>query len=114
VWGEEIFFDATKVEANASIDSRRSRSLVGDRLEEHLAGVFPEDAPPANDDEHSGVIAGFVGPEDDERRALARTNALGHRHVNCRQSGFHEVRLSPILRSPHPALPRSNTYYGRP
>jgi transposase len=41
VWGEELFFDATKVEANASIDSTRSRSLVGDRLEKHLAGVFP-------------------------------------------------------------------------
>jgi transposase len=25
-WGEELFFDATKVEANASIDSTRSRS----------------------------------------------------------------------------------------
>jgi hypothetical protein len=35
VWGEELFFDATKVEANASIDSARSRSLLGDRLEEH-------------------------------------------------------------------------------
>ena len=81
VWGEELFFDATKVEANASIDSTRSRSLVGDRLEEHLAGVFPEDAPPAAADEHSGVIAGFVGPEGDERRALAQTNACRHRWI---------------------------------
>ena len=45
VWGEELFFDATKVEANASIDSRRSRSLVESRMEEHLAGVFPEETP---------------------------------------------------------------------
>jgi transposase len=81
VWGEELFFDATKVEANASIDSTRSRSLVGDRLEEHLAGVFPEDAAPAKDDEHSGIVAGFVGPEGEERRALAQTNALGHRWI---------------------------------
>ena len=81
VWGEELFFDATKVEANASIDSTRSRSLVEGRLEGHLAGVFAEDAPPA-DDERSGVIAGFVGPEPgDERRALAQTNALGHRWI---------------------------------
>jgi transposase len=28
VWGEELFFDATKVEANASLDSMRSRSLL--------------------------------------------------------------------------------------
>jgi transposase len=81
VWGEELFFDATKVEANASIDSTRSRSLLGDRLEEHLAGVFPEDAAPANDDEHSGVIAGFVGAEGNERRALAQTNARQHRWI---------------------------------
>ena len=42
VWGEELFFDATKVEANASIDSTRSRALVENRLEEHLVEVFPE------------------------------------------------------------------------
>ena len=39
VRGEELFFDATKVEANASLDSAGSRALV-----EHLAGIFPEDA----------------------------------------------------------------------
>ena len=85
VWGEELFIDATKVQANASIDSTRSRSLVEGQLEEHLAGVFPEDAPPAqddDDDEHSGVIAGgVVGPEGDERQALARQNALKHRWI---------------------------------
>ncbi len=81
VWGEELFFDATKVEANASIDSTRSRSLVEGRLEEHLAATFPEDALPAPEEEHSGVIAGVVGPEGDERRALAQKNALGHRWI---------------------------------
>ncbi len=81
VWGEELFFDATKVEANASFDSTRSRSLVEGRLEEHLGEVFPEDAPLAPEGEHSGVIAGVVGPEGDERRELARKNALGHRWI---------------------------------
>jgi transposase len=46
VRGEELFFDATKVEANASLDSAGSRALVEYRLGEHLAGIFPEDAPP--------------------------------------------------------------------
>jgi hypothetical protein len=41
VWGEELFFDATKVEANASLDSTRSRPLVEGRIEEHLVEVFP-------------------------------------------------------------------------
>jgi transposase len=49
VWGEELFFDATKVEANASLESMRSRSLVEGRLEEHLVEVFPEDTLPAPD-----------------------------------------------------------------
>jgi hypothetical protein len=79
VWGEELFFDATKVEANASIDSTRSRSLVEGQIEEHLVAAFPEDAAP--DDEHSGVIVGFVGPEGDKRQALARQNALRHRWI---------------------------------
>ena len=82
VWGEELFFDATKVEANASLDSARSRSLVEGRLEEHLVGVFPEDTPPAQENEdHSGVLAGVVGAEGEERQALAQTNVLRHRWI---------------------------------
>ncbi len=50
VWGKELFFDATKVEANASIDSTRSRSLVEDRLEEHLAETFPDEVPSDSDE----------------------------------------------------------------
>jgi transposase len=81
VWGEELFFDATKVEANSSLDSTRSRSLVEGRLVEHLAGVFPEDTPAQKDEDHSGVLAGVVGPEGDKRQALARQNALRHRWI---------------------------------
>jgi len=43
VWGKELYFDATKVEANASLDSMRPRLVVEDRFEEHLAGIFPEE-----------------------------------------------------------------------
>ena len=82
VWGEELFFDATKVEANASIDSARSRSLVEGRLEEHLGDVFPEDTLPAQEDEeHSGVSPASLGPDGDERQALAQANALRHRWI---------------------------------
>jgi Transposase DDE domain len=81
--GEELFFDATKVEADASIDSTRSRYLLlGGRLQEHLAGVFPEDTLPDPDEDRSGVAArAALGPEDDQRRALARKNALRHRWI---------------------------------
>ena len=52
VWGEELFFDATKVEANASIDSTRTRSLLlGGRLQEHLAATFPENTQHAQEEE---------------------------------------------------------------
>lgn len=81
VWGEELFFDATKVDANASIDSTRSRSLVEGRLEEHLAGVFPEDAPTDPSEECLATVAGVVRPEGNERRELARKNALRHHWI---------------------------------
>ncbi len=48
VWGEELYFDATKVEANASFDSTRSRSLLENlenRLKEHLGEIFSEQTP---------------------------------------------------------------------
>ena len=84
VWGEELFFDATKVEANASnasIDSTRSRSLVEGRLQEHLVGVFPEDASTDPSEEHPADIAGAVGPKGNQRRGLARKNARQHRWI---------------------------------
>jgi transposase len=79
VWGEELFFDATKVEANASLDSMRSRSLLEGRLEEHLVGVFPEDAPSAQNEGH--LVAAEVGPAGREGQELARTNAGVHRWI---------------------------------
>ena len=36
VWGEELFFDATKVEANASMESRIPRFAA----QTHLGGLF--------------------------------------------------------------------------
>src|SRR5436305_7013467 len=40
VWGKELYIDATKVEANASLDSLTPRFAV----EAHLANVFAEEA----------------------------------------------------------------------
>src|SRR5215210_9324135 len=40
VWGEELYFDATKVRANADVDSLRSRSIV----QNHLKKLFEEPA----------------------------------------------------------------------
>jgi transposase len=53
VWGKELYFDATKVEANASLDSMGSRSLMEHSLEEHLAGIFPEEEKPQEVAKHA-------------------------------------------------------------
>jgi len=81
VRGEELFFDATKVEANASLDSARSRTLVENRLGDHLAGVFPEEAPLARgaDTAEADAVVGPAGKE--ERRELAGANADRHRWI---------------------------------
>src|SRR5215210_1632290 len=42
VWGEELFFDSTKVRANADVDSLRSRSIT----ENHLKELFEEAGDP--------------------------------------------------------------------
>jgi hypothetical protein len=43
VWGRELYVDATKVEADASLDSRKPRFFV----EAHLERLFSADAPAA-------------------------------------------------------------------
>ena len=82
VQGRELYFDATKVEANASLDSTRSRLLVEDRLGEHLRGIFPDEALLVQDKdtmEISAAVVGAVGQE--ERRTLAHRNARQHRWI---------------------------------
>jgi transposase len=81
IWGKELYFDATKVEANASVPSMGPRLVVvKDLLEEHLADIFPEKAHPiqgANVPE-SAVV---VGPTGQEWQALAEANAHQHRWI---------------------------------
>jgi transposase len=83
VWGEELYFDATKVEANASLDSRRSRSLfenLSKRRKEHLEEIFSEQRSFIQD-AHATGIAAMVGPTAEKRRALAQKNARQHRWI---------------------------------
>src|SRR5215210_8961055 len=62
VWGEELFFDATKVEANASMESRVPRFSA----EAHLGGLFGEEGADEID----------VGDETSEPYAAADLDAL--------------------------------------
>ena len=79
VWGKELYFDATKVEANASLDSMKSRSLIEHGLEEHLAGIFPEETQPVKGANTLQTTA--VGPAGQEGEALAEANERRHRWI---------------------------------
>jgi len=69
VEGRELYFDATKVEANASLDSTRSRSLgeerLGEeRLGEHLMGIFPDEVPSAQDQYTPEIVVSQISAAD--------------------------------------------------
>jgi transposase len=58
VWGDELYFDATKVDANASLDSIAPRFYV----EEHLGELFVEEGPlDAEQEQESATIANEWG-----------------------------------------------------
>jgi hypothetical protein len=56
VWGEELYFDATKVDANASLDSIAPRFYV----DEHLDELFTRDELP-NPNQEDSVATGDGG-----------------------------------------------------
>ena len=58
VWGQELYFDATKVEANAALDSLVPRFYH--EAKAHAAGLFADDPAPSQDD---GTDAGDPPPE---------------------------------------------------
>ena len=67
VWGEELYFDATKVDANASLDSIAPRFFV----EEHLEGLFTEEEPFSAEQEQSFTVA-----EEQDASAVAELYEL--------------------------------------
>jgi transposase len=90
VWGKELYFDATKIEANASLDSMRSRSLVEKCFEEHLAEIFPQRGVwPAEVESTPEIPA--VGPAGSERETLDHINAERHRWIASSGRQLREV-----------------------
>ena len=61
VWGRELYFDATKIAANADLNSLISRFYHDARS--HLAGLFADD--PVAEDEHDGNGANPPSPGND-------------------------------------------------
>jgi transposase len=81
VWGEELYTDATKVVANAAVDSVQPRFAVAAR--EHLEDLFGLDAgalgpqPTAVAAEET-VPPVRIGPSEDDAPELAAANAARH------------------------------------
>ncbi len=72
VRGDELFFDSTKVEGNAAVDSLAPRWAV----EAHLAGLFADGPPEPEDDTEGDGGPEAEDPEerlaDEDRRSAAR------------------------------------------
>jgi Transposase domain (DUF772) len=67
VWGEELYFDATKVDANASLDSIAPRFYV----EEHLSELFTDEEPFCAEQDQSFTVA-----EEQDTSAVAELYEL--------------------------------------
>jgi hypothetical protein len=79
VWGKELYFDATKVEANASLDSLTPRFVV----EHHLAELFREEGmgEPTDEERPTGdmpPVSLHPNLPVDRAGALAEENAARH------------------------------------
>lgn len=78
VWGKELFFDSTAVEANAANDSVVPRLAVVEGVEEHLGELFeaaPADAEQPPDEQHEEIPkppdAALLPTSDDEALGAA-------------------------------------------
>jgi transposase len=81
VWGEELFFDATKVEANASMESRIPRFAA----QAHLGGLFEDEV--ASETE-AGDEAPVPPPAEADLRALPATADRGLRAKNAQRGDW--------------------------
>ena len=82
VWGKELFFDATKVRANAALDSlvprwyHTAKAHLDDLFEGPAADVSPAgDAPPAAADDPAVTRLPFAGTAADEARVGEQNRA---------------------------------------
>jgi transposase len=71
VRGDELFFDSTKVKADADVDSLASRFLV----ETHLSGLFEEPSIPEGSETEPSVDPGLDALPTFEEEALVGANA---------------------------------------
>jgi hypothetical protein len=81
IWGKEFAFDATKVEANASMDSVKPRFAVQAHLAQWFADQGEEECSQASEEPSHEQQASLLLPTsltEKEQEALAATNAQRH------------------------------------
>src|SRR5918993_1069045 len=91
VWGEELYFDATKIEANASLESIVPRFSV----EQHLHDLFeedPQDSAAALDDAARAAVGDVDALPTSEAAELALTNAAKSDWISRAGSQDREVK----------------------
>jgi transposase len=93
VWGKELFFDATKVRANAALDSLTPRWYAAAKA--HLADLFAPDAP----DAEASDLLDASSPDHAARsvegvRADADVDADAPPRLPCRGSAAEDQRLA--------------------
>jgi hypothetical protein len=92
VWGEELYFDATKVDANGSLDSIAPRFYV----EEHLGDVFTTVEEPPNVEQKDNV-----SPASERGVVVSCTLRTSHGWPQCtRREEFRKRRLDLPRRPP--------------
>src|SRR5947209_6388539 len=68
VWGKEVYFDATQIEANADLDSLAPRFAVEAReaIREHLTALFASEPPTLEDPEEKPMDSTALEPVSQE------------------------------------------------
>src|SRR2546430_15663063 len=72
VWGKELYFDGTKVAANAGKDSLKPRFYV----DAHLDSLFGETSQSTEQESHTEEKAGSAADEEEERPAPTQLPTL--------------------------------------
>src|SRR5260221_4410430 len=75
VWGRELYFDSTQVNANADLDSLTPRFAVEAReaIREHLAALFPPEPAPLEQPEASSSAAPLPEHQPEDRFCMGPT-----------------------------------------
>jgi transposase len=101
VWGKELYFDGTKVRANAAIDGMVNR--VDFAAEQHLQQLFPENEDGANSHEDAEISSAA--------KLVAKYN--GKRHPGSRKPWYHRLADEKVSPTDPDATPMKPTGGGR-